>query len=160
MKFFLQYFPAGHETNMAYRKLENFRVGKIRLVTLRTIHSNFHTFRQEFERANKNAFFNHCNSEDGKCELHVHSFTILASVWLQLCQLTPWWHSAEVHASTKNSAQCYRTDSEEVGHGHVTYVGKRIHAVSLWRFLYWKNDQNFLSTFFNYPKGIDIIQKR
>ena len=25
---------------------------------------------------------------------------------------------------------------EEVGHGHVTYVRKRIHAVSLWRFLY------------------------
>jgi len=67
--------------------------GKIRLVTLRTIpdtRSNFHTFRQEFERANRNAtFINHCNSEDGKCELHVHSFTILASVWLQLHQLTP-----------------------------------------------------------------------
>jgi len=34
--------------------------------------------------------FNHCNSEDGKRELHVHLFTILASVWLQLCQLTSW----------------------------------------------------------------------
>ena len=37
--------------------------GKIRLVTLRTIldtRSNFHTSRQEFERANRNAaFFNH-----------------------------------------------------------------------------------------------------
>ena len=53
--------------------------GKIRL----------HTFRQEFERANRNAtFFNRCNSEDGKCELQVHSFTILACVWLQLRQLT------------------------------------------------------------------------
>ena len=48
-----------------------------------------HTFRQEFERANRNAtFFNRCNSEDGKCELQVHSFTILACVWLQLRQLT------------------------------------------------------------------------
>ena len=57
---------------------------------------NFHMFRQEFERANRNAtFFNPCNSEDGKCELHVHSFTILTSVWLQLRQLTPWLHSAE-----------------------------------------------------------------
>ena len=46
--------------------------------------------RQEFERANRNAaFFDHCNSEDGKCELHVHSFTILASMWLQLRQLMP-----------------------------------------------------------------------
>ena len=27
-------------------------------------------------------------------------------------------------------------NAEEVGHGHVTYVRKRIHAVSLWRFLY------------------------
>ena len=26
--------------------------------------------------------------------------------------------------------------AEEVGHGHVTYVRKRIHAVSLCRFLY------------------------
>jgi len=25
---------------------------------------------------------------------------------------------------------------EEVGHSHVTYVHKRIHVVSLWRFLY------------------------
>jgi len=54
------------------------------MVTLRTIldtRSNFHTFRQEFEHANKNAaFFYHCNSEDGKCELHMNSFTILASV--------------------------------------------------------------------------------
>ena len=36
------------------------------LVTLHTILdtcSNFHTFRQEFEHANRNAaFFNHCNS--------------------------------------------------------------------------------------------------
>ena len=55
--------------------------------------SNFHTFRQEFEHCNRNAFFNRCNSEDRKCELHMHSFTILASVWLQLRQLTPWWHS-------------------------------------------------------------------
>jgi len=66
---------------------------KIRLVTLCTIldtHSNFHTFRQEFERANRNAaFFDHCNPEDRKCELHMHWFTILASVWLQLCQLMP-----------------------------------------------------------------------
>jgi len=61
------------------------------VVTLRTILdtcSNFHTSRQEFERANRNAaYFNHCNSEDGKCELHVHSFAIFAPVWLQLCQL-------------------------------------------------------------------------
>ena len=61
--------------------------------TLRTILdtlSNFHTFRQEFEHVNRNAtFFNHCNSEDGKCELHMHSFGILASVWLQLRQLRP-----------------------------------------------------------------------
>ena len=88
--------------------------GKIRLVTLRTIlgtHSILHTFRQEFERANRNAaFFNHCNSEDGKCELHLHSFTILTSMWLQLRQLMPWLHSAEVRASTKNSAQCYQTN--------------------------------------------------
>ena len=87
--------------------------GKIRLVTLRTIldtRSNFHTFRQEFERANRNtAFFNHCNSGDRKCELRVHSFAILASVRLQLRQLTPWLHSAELRASTKNSAQCYQT---------------------------------------------------
>ena len=73
--------------------------GKIRLVTLRTILdtcSNFHKFRQEFERANRNAtLFNHCISEDRKCELHLHSFTILASMWLQLRQLTPWLHSAE-----------------------------------------------------------------
>ena len=66
---------------------------KIRLVTLRTIldtHSNFHTFRPEFEHANRNAtFFNHCNSEGKKCELHVHSFTILSSMWLQLRQLMP-----------------------------------------------------------------------
>jgi len=87
---------------------------KIRLVTLRTIidtRSNFQTFRQEFEHANRNtAFFNHCNSEDRKCELRTRAFTILASVWLQLHQLTPWWRSAEVHVSTKNSAQCYQTD--------------------------------------------------
>ena len=34
--------------------------GKIRLVTLRTIvdtHSNFHTFRQEFDRASRNCIF-------------------------------------------------------------------------------------------------------
>jgi len=88
--------------------------GKIRPVTLHTIldtRSNFHMFRQEFERANRNAaFVNHCNSEDGKCELHVHSFTILACtmccVWLQLRQLMPWLHSTEVRASIKNSAQC------------------------------------------------------
>ena len=47
--------------------------GKIRLVTLRTIldtRSNFHTFRQEFETANRNtAFFNHCNSEDGSAKM-------------------------------------------------------------------------------------------
>ena len=53
---------------------------KIRLVTLRIIldtHSSFHMFRQEFECANRNAvFFNPYNSEDAKCELHVHSFTI------------------------------------------------------------------------------------
>ena len=65
----------------------------IHLVTLHTIldtHTNLHTFRQEFERTNRNAaFFNHCNSEDRKCELQMHLFTILASVWLQLCQLTP-----------------------------------------------------------------------
>jgi len=48
---------------------------------------------------------------------------------------------------------------EEVGHGHVTYVCKRIHAVSLWWFLYWKNDQNFLGIFFDYPKEIGIIRK-
>ena len=74
--------------------------GKICLITLHTILdtcSYFHTFRQEFERTNRNAtFFNHCNSEDGKCELHVLSFTILASVWLQLRQLMPWLHSTEV----------------------------------------------------------------
>ena len=72
---------------------------KIRLVTLRTIldtRSNFRMFMQKFEHANRNAtFFDHCNSEDGKCELHVHSFTIFASMWLQLRQLTPWLHSAE-----------------------------------------------------------------
>jgi len=54
----------------------------------------------------------------------------------------------------------YHLVAEEVGHGHVTYVLKRIHAVSLWRFLYWKNDQNFLGTFFDYPKGIGNIRKR
>ena len=38
---------------------------------LHAVRSNFHTFRQEFECANRNAaFFNHCNSEDGKCELY------------------------------------------------------------------------------------------
>ena len=37
--------------------------------------------------------------------------------------------------------------AEEVGHGYVTYVRKRIHMVSLWRFLYRKNDQNFLGIF-------------
>ena len=69
--------------------------GKFCLVTLRTIldtRSNFHKFRQELERANRNAtLFNHCDSEDEdrKRELHVHLFTILASMWLQLCQLTP-----------------------------------------------------------------------
>jgi len=44
---------------------------KIRLVTLHTIldtHSNFHTFRQEFEHTNRNAaFFNHCNSVSYMC---------------------------------------------------------------------------------------------
>jgi len=72
---------------------------KICLVTLSIILdtcSIFHTFRQECERANRNAaFFNHCNPEDGKCKLHVYSFTILASVWLQLRQLTLRLHSAE-----------------------------------------------------------------
>ena len=53
-------------------------------------------FRQEFERANRNVtFFNHCNPEDGKCKLHVYSFTILASMRLQLRQLMPRLHSAE-----------------------------------------------------------------
>jgi len=33
------------------------------------------------------------NHED---KLHVHLFTILTFVWLQLCQLTPWSHSAVV----------------------------------------------------------------
>ena len=54
----------------------------------------------------------------------------------------------------------YHFEPEEVGHGHVTYVRKRIHAVSLRRILYWKNDQNFLGTFFDYPKEIGIIRKR
>jgi len=43
---------------------------------------------------------------------------------------------------------------EEVGHGHVTYVRKRIHAVSLRLFLYWKNDQNFLGIFSITPKEL------
>ena len=47
--------------------------------------------------------------------------------------------------------------SEEVGHSHVTYMCKRIYAVSLWWFL---NGKNFLGTFFDYPKGFGIIQKR
>jgi len=40
----------------------------------------------------------------------MYSFTILTSVFLQLRQLTPCLHSAEVRASTKNSVQCYQTD--------------------------------------------------
>ena len=51
---------------------------------------------------------------------------------------------------------CCTNYPEEVGHGHVTYVCKQIHSVSLWRFLYWKNDQNI----FDYPKGNGIIRKR
>ena len=35
-----------------------------------------------------------------------------------------------------NTTLDLRSQSEEVGHGHVTYVRKRIHAVSLWRFVY------------------------
>jgi len=43
----------------------------------------------------------------------------------------------------------------------VTYVRKRIHAVSLWvvSVLKKNNDQNFLGIF-DYPKGIGIIRKR
>ena len=44
--------------------------------------------------------------------------------------------------------------AEEVGHGYVTYVRKRIHTVSLWRFLYRKNDQNFLGIFSITPKEL------
>ena len=56
--------------------------------------------------------------------------------------------------------ECKCRNPEEVGHGHVIYVRKRIHAVSLWTFLYRKNDQNFLGSFFDYPKGIGSIRKR
>ena len=62
--------------------------GKIHLVTLRTMldtHPNFHTFRQEFEHASRNtAFFSRCNSEDGKCELHMHSFVYYSCLQLLL----------------------------------------------------------------------------
>ena len=58
----------------------------------------------------KCCIFEPLNPENGKCELDVHLFTSPASVWLQLCQLTLWLHSVEVHASTKNSAQCYQMD--------------------------------------------------
>jgi len=61
--------------------------GKICLVTLRTIldtRSNFHTFRQEFERANRNAaFFNHCNSETGSVRytcIHLLLSPLVASI--------------------------------------------------------------------------------
>ena len=87
--------------------------GKIRLVTLRAIldtRSKFHTFRQEFERANRNAAFcNHCNSEDRKCEPHVRSFTILASV-CTVASIMPNNALIAFRESAKNSAQCYQTD--------------------------------------------------
>ena len=58
--------------------------GKIRLVTLCTIldtRSNFHTFRQEFERANRNAaFFNHWIQKTGSV-----SYTYIRLLFPPLC---------------------------------------------------------------------------
>jgi len=49
----------------------------------------------------------------------------------------------------------YVNSSEEVGHGHATYVRKRICLSMVVSVL--KNDQNFLGTF---CKGIGTIRKR
>ena len=104
-------------------------------ITLRTIldtRSNFHMFRQEFERANRNAaFFNHCNSEDGKCELHVHLFTVLASVWLQFfwlgTRLRPYVHHTVRHIQI-SSTQILIADDGFFGDGDGRQCGEAIAA--------------------------------
>jgi len=71
--------------------------------------SNFHTFRQEFERANRNTHFLIIEIQ----KMGSVSYTCIHLLFSPQCgfnYLTPCLHSAEVCDSTKNSAQYYQTD--------------------------------------------------